>query len=159
MNTRLSRRFPFLAWSVLFPVVLLSSCQGDGTGLTSSGMPEGELGFAAQIQPIFDTYCTGCHTPGGLGYIDTGGNESNGLVLSIGNSYRALVGQPTFQRPSTEPKFRVVPGDPDASYIMQKILSAAPKEGVRMPTKGPPWVSKYEVELIRAWIKVGANLN
>ncbi len=153
------KRIMILPGLILVPVLLLNSCYGDGVGLTSSGIPENELGFASTIQPIFDAWCVGCHVPGGIGFIDTGGAENNGLKLSVGNSYGSLVNQPTFERPSVEPRFRVVPGNPEASYILQKITSDAPKDGVRMPTKGPPWVSDREVELIEAWIRAGANFN
>ena len=142
--------FGFLLASVLL------SCQGDGLGLTSSGMPLDELGFASQIQPIFDTYCSSCHSPGASGYNNTGGDEENGLDLTAEASYRSLVMQPTFQLPDREPTFRIIPGDPSKSYLVQKMTAVSPKKGFRMPSNGPPFVSQDEIEWIVAWIRAGA---
>ncbi len=135
---------------------VLLSCKGDGLGLTQSGMPLDELGFSSQIQPIFDTYCASCHSPGGSGYNNTGGDEENGLDLTVGNSYKSLVLQPSFQLPDRDPRLRILPGDPVKSYLVQKITAVAPKKGFRMPSNGPPFVSKTEVEWLVAWIKAGA---
>ncbi|MFQ5651072.1 MAG: hypothetical protein ACE5IY_14120 [bacterium] len=136
-----------------------TSCRGDGTGLTASGELEGVSGFAAQIQPIFDTNCIRCHAPGGFGFLQTGGSENNGLDLTRGTSHSSLVNQPTFEAPDVEPKMRVEPGDAEGSYVYQKIVSATPKFGRRMPFDGPPFLSASETELIRAWIEQGAPNN
>jgi len=137
------------------------SCQGDGTGLTESGDLEtgNSTGFAAQIQPLFDTNCIRCHSPGGIGFNGTGGAQNNGLDLTRGNSRGKLVNQPTFEAPNVSPNVRVVPGQPDDSYIIQKISSASPKFGNRMPLDGPPFLSQNEIQLIRDWIEQGAPDN
>jgi len=136
--------------------ISLLSCRGDGIGLTDNGTPEGKSGFAAQIQSIFDTNCVRCHEPGGLGYVQTGGSQNNGLDLTRGNSYDVMVNQPSHQLSEIEPKWRVLPGQPDSSYIMQKIISATPKFGTRMPLDGPPFLSQTDIQLIRNWIAQGA---
>lgn len=51
----------------------------------------------------------------------------------------------------------VVPGDPDASYLMEK-LSANPRSGVRMPQALAP-LSEEQINLIRTWIAEGAQNN
>ncbi len=135
------------------------SCQGNGVGLNASGDPEGASGFAAQIQPIFDTNCIRCHAPGGLGFVQTGGTQNNGLDLTRGNSFSRLVNQQTFQNPAVEPRMRVHPGEPENSYIYQKISSSSPKFGGRMPFDGPPFLSQSEIQLIRNWIAQGAPNN
>ncbi|MFQ5640653.1 MAG: hypothetical protein ACE5IR_21955 [bacterium] len=131
------------------------ACRGDGIGLAVSGDPEGG-GFIDQIQSVFDTNCTRCHSPGGIGFIQTGGNDNNGLDLTRGNAYGKLVNQPTFEEPGTAPQLRVAPGDPDGSYIIQKISSDSPKFGRRMPLDGPPYLSQADIQLIRDWITEGA---
>ncbi|MFQ5629850.1 MAG: c-type cytochrome [bacterium] len=140
-------------------IFLMASCRGSGVGLTESGIQEGVTGFDAQIQPIFDTNCIRCHAPGGLGFNQTGGSQNNGLDLTKGKSYGSLVNQPTFQLPNTAPNHRVTPRDPDASYIIQKISSASPKFGRRMPFDGPPYLSQSDIQLIRNWIAAGAPNN
>ena len=141
-----------------FCIVLWISCRGDGVGLTESGdLPS--TGFAAQIQPIFDANCTRCHFPGGPGFLPTGGDQNNGLDLTRGNSHGRLVNQPTFFVPDVPPRWRVLPGEPDSSYIIQKIVSDSPKFGGRMPEDGPPFLSQNQVQLIIDWIEEGAQNN
>lgn len=135
--------------------VVCASCQGDGVGLTASGdLPAS--GFAAEVQPLFDTHCTRCHAPGGFGFDQTGGESQNGLDLTAGSSHGRLVDQRTFQLPDSSPLWRVLPGQPDSSYVIQKIISDTPKAGRRMPFDGPPFLSEAEIETIRRWIASGA---
>lgn len=65
--------------------------------------------------------------------------------------YDMLVSAPTT---TVAGRFRVVPGDPEASYLMEKISADKPTSGEPMPPMGrlPPAV----IELIRRWITVGA---
>ena len=50
---------------------------------------------------------------------------------------------------------RVVPFDPDASYLYEKISVARPTEGDRMPASSTP-LSAEKIEAVRAWIEAGA---
>jgi len=140
--------------------IVSMSCRGDGAGLSQSGdLLTSATGFAAQIEPLFDTNCIRCHAPGGIGFNGTGGNQNNGLDLTSGNSHAGLVNQPTFEAPDVPPRWRVLPGEPDSSYIIQKISSASPKAGNRMPLDGPPFLSENEIQLIIDWIEEGAPNN
>ena len=135
------------------------SCSGDGVGLTDTGDLPGSgpgTGFAS-VQPVFDTNCVRCHAPGGIGYLQTGGDQQNGLDLTPAASWASTVGQSTFESPDVPPRWRVLPGEPDSSYLIQKLVSDSPKFGSRMPFDGPPFLSSSDVELIRAWIENGAQ--
>ena len=46
---------------------------------------------------------------------------------------------------------RVVPGDPDKSFLMRKLLGPTSGEGVRMPMNGGP-LDAQTIEAIRTWI-------
>lgn len=139
-----------LASGVSLGVLSAGSCTGDGEGLTNAGdLPSNPF---AEVQAIFDANCTGCHAPGSIGFNQTGGAASNGLDLTAGASVAAMVDQPTFQLPEVDPRWRVRPGEPDESYLLQKIVSDTPKAGDRMPQDGPPYLSADEIETIRAWI-------
>jgi hypothetical protein len=48
----------------------------------------------------------------------------------------------------------VVPGDPEASYIMEKLLVAMPAAGESMPPDAA--LDSERIELVRAWIEAGA---
>lgn len=66
-----------------------------------------------------------------------------------------LVNARSFEVPT---KMRVVPGDPDASFFFEKIISDTPTTGRRMPIASPP-LPDEEIEMIREWIVSGAPNN
>ena len=152
-----------LAAGIVIVFTILTGCTGDGVGLGESGDPEatgsGAVSYPEEIQPIFDTHCTDCHISGGVGYIATGGDQADGLDLTSGASFAGLVGIRTSQDPQTAPRWRVMAGEPDSSYLVQKVVSSSPKSGTRMPQDGPPFLSDGEVELIERWIEEGAEEN
>lgn len=55
-------------------------------------------------------------------------------------------------------KTRVVPFEPDQSYLMEKLIQAKPAAGGRMPLVSDP-LPEEELEMIRAWIAAGALNN
>ncbi len=97
------------------------------------------------IQTIFNQNCVICHSVG------------NDLNLQAGISWSALVNQPA---PSAEAcgGTLVVPGNPNASYLYQKLTSPSPCSGSQMPRTDllpdplPPCVTA----LVAAWITEGA---
>jgi hypothetical protein len=106
------------------------------------------VSFAAQIQPIFDTRCTGsaCHdaTPSGA------------LNLLSGVAHARLVNQPSAYCPAID---RVEPGRPDQSFLMWKLQgSGACFFGSRMPLGGAA-LDADELQLISDWIGNGAPNN
>jgi hypothetical protein len=128
----------------------LAGCAGDGTGLDANGRPIPETPVAnndfQEIQDtIFTPICTTCHI---------GGGAPQGLRLDAGNSYAMLVNVASAEVPGT---LRVNPGNPNASYIVQKIEGIA-AVGVRMPANGPPYLPQDRIDLVRRWIAAGAPL-
>jgi hypothetical protein len=83
-------------------------------------------------------------------------SEKGGLVLEPGKAYENLVNvQADNKVAKAAGKVRVVPGDPDASFLIQKLTRPGPGEGDLMPKRShalPP----QAVEIIREWIKAGA---
>ncbi len=64
----------------------------------------------------------------------------------------ALIGVASTEVPAL---MRVAPGDPDASYLLQKLERAMPTVGVRMPPDQP--LAPNKIEAIRLWIAAGAQ--
>ena len=126
----------------------LAGCAGDGSGLDENGRPITES--AEALQPTFDSIqtnvltpiCTTCHA---------GAAAPLGLRLDEEAAYAMLVGAPSVEAPAL---LRVAPGDPDASYLIQKIEGTA-AVGARMPLNGPPLGSET-IAVIRQWIADGA---
>ncbi len=122
---------------------LAGSCQGDDSD------PDVDVSFALDIRPLLDrprgeAGCS-CHTPTNgspsgiaLGGLDLGSVES----LRRGGFHSATD--------------IVVPGDPCASVLMDKIRGT-PSFGSRMPLDGPPFLGPEEIQLIHDWIAEGAE--
>jgi hypothetical protein len=79
-----------------------------------------------------------------------GANPDENLNLDAQNSYAMLVGIASNQVPGT---LRVAPGNPDASYLIQKMEGTAAVAGV-MPPGGS--IAQSSIDVVRAWITAGA---
>jgi hypothetical protein len=132
--------------------LILAGCAGDGAGLDASGQPltrgSGDAGpltadFDSIQAQVFTPICTLCHI---------GAAAPHGLRLDAADSYGLLVGVPSDEVPSI---LRVKPGDPDNSYLIQKLEGHA-AVGARMPFGGP-YLANDTVAVIRQWITDGAS--
>jgi hypothetical protein len=90
--------------------------------------------------------CVSCHT-------SQGRTPAGALDLSA-NVFGALVNAPSRQKSGA---IMVVPGDPDSSYLIQKLEGTAGIVGLRMPRNGPPFLTDGQVQIIRRWILLGAK--
>jgi hypothetical protein len=99
------------------------------------------VSFSGQIQPIFNSQCTGCH--GGSG----------GLTLNNGISYSNLVNVGA-QSSCTSLK-RVLPNDANNSVLYKKVSGTTC--GSRMPQGAS--LNANEIALIKDWIDQGAGNN
>lgn len=88
-----------------------------------------------------DCATSGCHA---------GGNPSAGLNLEEANSYAMLVGIQSGQDAGLQ---RVEAGDPDNSYLVQKLEGTA-SSGQQMPPGAA--LPQSEIDVIRQWITDGA---
>jgi hypothetical protein len=114
--------------------------------------PNLEPTFSSIQRDIFQTsdssgrsLCVGCHT-------NVGRNPSGGLNLA-GDAHAALVNVPSRGKPEL---MLVVPGNPDASYLIHKLEGRSGIAGLRMPRNGPPYLSDGQILVIRRWIAIGA---
>jgi len=130
----------------------IAGCAGSGAGLDNNGLPIGSEGnaggpitatFQSIQDDVFTPICSVCHA---------GGAAPEGLRLDPTNSYANLVGVSSTEAPSI---LRVKPGDPDNSYLVQKIEGHA-AVGVRMPYGGP-YLDQTTINAIRQWISDGAQ--
>jgi len=127
-------------------LIALSAC-GAGNGGGSPPAPGGALQpTLASIQAnIFTPTCavSGCHG---------GTMPMLGLRLDDGFSRDSLVNTPSFYGNSL---VRVVPGDPEGSFLIQK-LEPNPAFGDRMPLTGC-CLQQVTIDVIRQWIQDGAK--
>lgn len=135
-------------FSVLCMSCALAACSGNGEGLDENGRPAGE--DTGTLEPtfqsiqarVFTPVCTGCHA---------GAAAPLGLRLEEGASYALLVNASSVEVPALR---RVQPGNPDASYLIQKLQGTAAVGG-RMPLNAPP-LPQATIDVIRQWITNGA---
>jgi methionine-rich copper-binding protein CopC len=133
----------------LWVALALASCTaGDGSGLDAGGRPLPPTpppndDFQQIQDTIFTPICSTCHA---------GANAPRGLRLDAGNSFAMIVNVASVEVPGL---MRVNPGNPDTSYLVQKIQGNA-AVGVRMPANGPPYLTQAQIDLVRGWIAAGA---
>jgi len=92
--------------------------------------------------------CNKCHTS--IGRTPTGG-----MSLDHDVAYASLVNMPSSRKPGAT---RVIPGDPENSYIVHKVLGLSDIVGVRMPFAGP-YLSDGQILILKRWIATGAPRN
>jgi hypothetical protein len=106
------------------------------------------VSYSSDIAPRFTTGCgPGCHV------YTNAATGSAGLNLALVHSHKDLVGVTASQ--CRDGRQRVVPGDPAASYLMDKMLGVDMCSGVRMP-KGRQMWSATDLAMLGRWICQGA---
>ncbi|MGB5412484.1 MAG: Ig-like domain-containing protein [Woeseiaceae bacterium] len=127
--------------------LLLTAC-GGGNGSSSPPVQPPGTTFGpnfSEIQAnVFSPTCatTGCHF---------GAGAPQGLRLDEVNSYGLLVGVASMEDPAV---LRVAAGDPNNSYLIQKLEGTA-SSGARMPLNAPA-LDQSVIDVIRQWITDGA---
>ena len=103
--------------------------------------------FSEVKQQVFTASCTfsSCHNKiaGGAG----------GLQLDSAVAYQQLVGVPAA---GVTGRLRVVAGDLDASYLIEKLTRPTPSAGGRMPL-GAEGLDAARLQLVRDWVSAGAK--
>lgn len=134
--------------------LVLSGCDEKLSSIAGP-TPNLEPTFASIQRDIFQTTdaagrtaCTVCHTT-------VGRNPSAGMSLLPEVAYAQLINVPGRRVGS----LRVIPGDPDNSYLVQKLEGSAGIVGNRMPNNGPPYLTDGQIRIIKRWIEIGAPNN
>jgi hypothetical protein len=141
-------RLPVVLW---IAAALLSGCVGSGSGLDANGDPIGSAAGSEPLTPdfqsiqdnVFTPICTRCHS---------GPGAPEGLQLDAAHSYALLVGVPSAEVPGV---LRVDPGNPTASYLIQKLQGSSGIVGAQMPFGGP-YLPQSTIDVIQQWISEGA---
>lgn len=132
--------------------LLLAACGGSGEGLDQNGRPGNGNGggsgstLTPDLQSIqehvFTPICSVCHA---------GAAAPLGFRLDAGSAFAMLVNAPSVEVPSLR---RVSPGNPDQSYLIQKLEGHAAVGG-QMPLGQTP-LPQATINVIRQWISNGA---
>lgn len=147
MNTTITPTRLSVTLGALLLAVVATACGSNPMTPTS---PANTAPTLTQIQAqIFDPICTTCHT-------DVGRSPSAGLNLKAGSAFFQLVGVASS---NNQGAVRVIAGNANGSYLVQKVEGAAGIVGLRMPRNGPPFLTDAQIQMIRDWITAGALNN
>jgi len=92
--------------------------------------------------------CISCHTANGR-------TPAGGLNMDVADPYAVLVNGASTRNPG---QIFIVPGNPDASYLVKKVEGAPGIVGARMPLGGP-YLKEGQIQILRRWIERGAPKN
>jgi len=154
------KNFSFRVWVFVGAVALMMGCgeDGSGGGGGSGGngdCPTGQVScdgvcidevaptLTAIQSDVFAVSCTAssCH--------DANNPQANLDLSSIAASETNLIDVEADQVAEN----RVTPGDPGASYLMNKLLGVGMAEGTdRMPQGDPDGLCEPKLEAVRQWI-------
>lgn len=138
----------------------LAACgAGTGEGLDQNGQPLGGGGggnLAPPVQGLAPTlnsiqtnvFSVNCAVPGCHG----GASAQQGLRLDPGFSYANLI---NVASPRDANLIRVIPFNPDGSFLIRKLEGTQPLLGDPMP-QGGPYLPQATIDVIREWIANGA---
>ena len=136
---------PFRSSSLAFTLIAIALV---AVGCEHAGPLEAEPAaptLTSIQQSTFNVSCavSGCHL---------GGGAAAQLDLSAGSSFANLVGVASGEVPSL---LRVEAGNPDDSYLVQKVEGTPGIVGLQMPRDRDP-LSSAQIQAIRDWIEAGA---
>ncbi|MFA7586722.1 MAG: hypothetical protein WCY11_11105 [Novosphingobium sp.] len=136
---------------VIATLFALAACSGEqdqsGQADTPAGTTAAKSLYQAEIAPLLQANCATCHLTGA---------EAGNLSLIPDKAIASLVGAQAIGAPG---QIRVVPGEPDKSYLLMKLEgthTAVGGTGARMPFGAPP-LAPEQVAKIRQWIAEGAK--
>ena len=137
---------------ILCVAMTMVACAGDGppvvvSSTTTSSVPGGGVSLEVLQSSIFTPKCAflGCHDAI---------TRSEGVDLSgAEESFNTLVGVPSV----CGARIRVVPGEPEASYLLDKVGAGDEVPCNDIMPLGAPRLDDAEVDLLRTWIAQGAT--
>lgn len=143
-----------LGYAVLIALALGTVGCDESLSELTGPTPDLEPTFSSIQEQIFSSgdaagrpACTNCH--------NAVGSRFNGLDLTAAVSYNNLVNVPSRFKAGA---VRVIPGDPENSYLIHKLEGRSTIAGVRMPLNGP-YLEAGQILVIRRWIEIGAPNN
>ena len=138
---------------VLIATCLAASACDESLSDLTGPTPNLEPTFSSIQREIFEStdssgrvLCTGCHTSAGRA-------PAGGLELTSAVAYANLVNVGSRGKPGA---IRVIPGDPENSYLIHKLEGRPGIVGARMPLMGPA-LTEGQILVIKRWIELGAR--
>lgn len=149
----MSRLKSFLC--VIVAAASITACDERLSSIAGPDTPDLEPTFTAVrrdiltlTEPSGRRQCIACHTADGR-------VAAGQLNLDTPTVFAALVNAPSRLKPGAT---LIIPGDPENSYLVQKLEGRPGINGQRMPLNGP-YLTVGQMSIIRRWIELGAENN
>jgi len=149
-------RLRFALPGVAFVITLASVACDESLSSLAGPTPQLEPTFSSIQAQIFESSdsagrraCISCHT-------NVGRAPSAGLMLTHDAAYDQIVNVASTRKAGA---IRVIPGDPDNSYLVHKVEGLPDIVGLRMPFSGPPYLTDGQILILKRWIALGAPRN
>lgn len=137
MKRRILKIFKNIAF--VFLITCSVGCLNNIEDVT--GTVQSNVSFSADVQPIMQQHCVSCHN-NNFANNNFNATSYESILSGSGTVYGNQI---------------VVPNEPDQSGLVD-IIEPNPESGLqRMPTGGS--LSGDEIQIIRAWIREGAQNN
>jgi Planctomycete cytochrome C len=142
--------------SVIIAMAALATACDENLRDIAGPTPDLEPTFSSIQSDIFSApdstgraACTSCHNAQNARF-------AANLNLADDTAYVQLVNARSSNKAGA---VRVIPGDPDNSYLIQKIEGTPGIVGERMPRTNGPFLTPGQILIIRTWIRQGAQNN
>ena len=128
---------------VIVAAILVGPARRDAVAAAPEASATRDVSFTRDIKGLLSNRCIRCHGPDAA---DRQGGGGDGLRLDTFAGATADLGGHA----------AIVPGKPEASELLRRILSSDPDVVMPPPEAGDP-LKPREVELLRRWIAAGAG--
>ena len=104
-----------------------------------------KISFSSQVRPILSNNCFACHGPDSH-------NQTSPFRLDTEEHSRA-----NLAKKGEPPRFGVVPGKPEESLLLQRIVSHEPHEVMPPPYAKKQPLTEEQIATVTEWIRQGAK--
>jgi hypothetical protein len=104
-----------------------------------------KISFSSEVRPILSNNCFACHGPDSA-------NQSSPFRLDTAEHSRA-----NLAKEGEAPRFGIVPGKPEESLLLQRIVSHDPLDVMPPPFSKKQPLTEEQIATVTEWIRQGAE--
>jgi len=111
----------------------------------ASALTTEKISFSSEVRPILSNNCFACHGPDSK-------NQSSPFRLDTEEHSRA-----NLAKAGETPRYGVVPGKPEESLLLQRVITKDPHEAMPPPYAKKPALTEEQIATLTDWIRQGAE--
>jgi hypothetical protein len=104
-----------------------------------------KISFSSQVRPILSNSCFACHGPDSH-------NQTSPFRLDTEEHSRA-----NLAKAGEPPRYGVVPGKPEESLLLQRVITKDPHEAMPPPYAKKPALTEEQIATLTEWIRQGGE--